>query len=92
MVLGTRGPKTKSVIVMRKCILLLLASVAVLGSSPITNATTVTTGNVQVTVGPEGGNAEPEIYLDLKDDTTTVIGHVGSLIWRRIVCAGAKSR
>ena len=51
---------------------------AILGASPNANATIVTTGDISVTVGQEGGNSETKIYLDALSDTKKAIGHVGS--------------
>src|ERR1700750_487351 len=49
----------------------------VLGLGPAAQAAIVTTGDISVTLGQEGGNAETKIYLDADSDKT-IIGHIGS--------------
>ena len=56
----------------------LVLGAAILGLVPAARATTVTSGDISVTLGQEGGNAETKIYFDALTPTTSVIGHVGS--------------
>jgi hypothetical protein len=53
--------------------------------APAAQASVVTTGDISVTLGQEGGNAETKIYLDGNSSTQTVIGHVGSQIDPRLI-------
>jgi hypothetical protein len=56
----------------------LVMGAAIVGLAPAAHAVIVTTGDISVTVGQEGGNAETKIFLDALTPTMTVTGHVGS--------------